>query len=64
MAGVKKPAKPKYIAKVGLNFDALEPKRRVEAGESLPDGISQSDIDTLLSIKAIEVVEPKKKEKK
>lgn len=48
MAGVSE--KKKYVAKVGLDFDGLKGKPRVEAGEKLPEGLKQSEIDELIKM--------------
>lgn len=57
MAGVEK----KYTAKVGLNFDGLKDKPRVEVGERIPDNVSDSEIKQLLRDGAIEESKPKAK---
>lgn len=48
--------KKKYIAKVGLDFDGLKDKPRVEPGEPIPAGLKQSEIDELLALDQIEEV--------
>ena len=50
MAGVS------YIAKVGLDFDGLKGKPRVEAGEPIPAKVPESEIVQLLSDGHIEEV--------
>jgi len=46
----KKESKPKkYIATVGLDFDGLKDKPRVEAGEPVPDGVDAKEIAQLLT---------------
>jgi hypothetical protein len=57
MAGVKK-----YKAKVGLNFDGLKDKPRVEPGKPIPADVPAQEIAELLKIDAIEEIIVKKKE--
>ena len=45
--------KKKYIARVGINFDLLKGKPRVEAGQAIPDAATDKDIADLLAINAI-----------
>jgi hypothetical protein len=54
MVGVKK-----YVAKVGLDFEGIKDKPRVEPGEPIPV-ISEKEIKELLAIDAIEEVKEKK----
>lgn len=44
----------KYIALVGLNFDGMKGKPRVEAGDRIPDGVDAKEIAQLLKDKQIE----------
>ena len=46
--------KKKYVAKVGLDFDGLKGKPRVEAGEKIPAGVDAKEIAQLLADKQIE----------
>ena len=41
--------KKTYITKVGLNFDGLKGKPRIEAGEPIPANVPESEIKQLLS---------------
>lgn len=52
MAGVTK----KYIAKVGISFDGLKDKPRVEPGQPIPEKLDQKTIDDLLANGDIEEV--------
>jgi hypothetical protein len=52
-------ASVKYIAKIGLNFDGIKDKPRVEPGEPIPV-VSDKEIKELLAIDAIEEVKEKK----
>ena len=42
------PSKKRYIALVGLNFDGLKNKPRVESGKPIPDGLDAKEIAQLL----------------
>lgn len=55
MASVKR-----YIAKVGINFDGLKDKPRVEAGQQIPITVSDATIKDLLKDGIIEEVKEKK----
>lgn len=46
--------KKKYVAKVGLDFEGLKDKPRVEPGEPIPEGVKASEIDALLALGQIE----------
>lgn len=50
----------KYVAVRGITFDKL--KARVEEGESLPRGISQSEINELQQLGAITPIVPTESE--
>lgn len=41
--------KKTYIATVGLDFDGLKGKPRVEPGDPIPGGVKQDVIDDLLA---------------
>ena len=53
MADEKK--RPKnYVAKVGLDFEGLKGKPRIEPGERLPEGLNAGEIQELLDLNQIE----------
>lgn len=45
--------KKTYVATVGLNFDGLKDKPRVEAGELIPATVPEAEIKQLLADGAI-----------
>jgi len=49
--------KPGYYAKVGIDFEGLKGKPRVEAGDPVPEGLKQKELDQLLKDDMIEKVE-------
>lgn len=55
MAGVKQ-----YRAKVGINFDGLKGKPRVEPGELIPEGVKPEVLKDLLDNGDIEEVKGEK----
>lgn len=56
---MSKPEKSRgqYRAKVGISFEGLKGKPRVEAGDLLPANVPQTTIDDLLANGDIEEVE-------
>jgi len=43
-------AKSSYRALVGIDFEQFKPPIRVEAGESIPAKVTQSEIDELIDL--------------
>jgi hypothetical protein len=55
MAVTKK--KPGYYAKVGIDFEGLKGKPRVEAGDPVPEGLKPKELEQLEKAGMIEKVE-------
>lgn len=58
MASVEK---KRYIAKVGINFDGLKDKPRVEPGQLIPNNVPEATIKDLLADGVIEEAKEAKK---
>jgi len=48
--------KKKYVAVVGINFDGLKGKPRIEPGDPIPSEVPQKEIDELVASGIVEEV--------